>query len=230
MTVIELSGVAVSVPSVGQRRPLMNDVNLRVSSGESVAIRGRSGSGKSTLLALLGLMSRPDSGEFVLSGIDVTATTDAEAARMRNEHLGFVFQSYSLIERLSVRDNVRLPLSYGRGRVSTREQRERAEALLAQVGLAGRGAEKPTRLSGGEQQRVAIARALIRRPRVILADEPTGALDTETGADIMALLSHRAAETGTCVIVVTHDADVADRMERQFVLEDGTLRENGLGT
>lgn len=226
--VLELRGLSASFP-VGQgRQTLFTDVDLTVGGGETAAILGRSGSGKTTLLTLLGLMQRPEHGTITLAGTDVSSLSDADAARLRNRHIGFVFQNYSLIPHLTVLDNVLVPAAYApresSGRLRARARR-RAEELLDAVGLGGRGTDLPLRLSGGEQQRVAIARALLLEPAVVLADEPTGALDEETGTRVLDMLVATSRQEGRCLVVVTHDDAVAGVMDRVFRLSEGTLRE-----
>lgn len=226
--VLELRGLSASFPSGQGRRTLFTDVDLTVGGGETAAILGRSGSGKTTLLTLLGLMQRPEHGTITLAGRDVSSLSDADAARLRNRHIGFVFQNYSLIPHLSVLDNVLVPATYAPRDVSSGRRarvRRRAEELLDAVGLGGRGQDLPLRLSGGEQQRVAIARALLLEPAVVLADEPTGALDEQTGARVLDMLVATARHEGRCLVVVTHDDAVAGAMDRVFRLGEGTLRE-----
>jgi putative ABC transport system ATP-binding protein len=207
----ELDGVSV---------PALRGVSLTVSAGDYVAIVGTSGSGKSTLMHLLGALDRPTSGKLLIGGRDIATLSPAEMARLRNETIGFVFQSFHLLARTTARDNVALPLVYrGAGR---RERRERAAAMLARVGLGHRLDHRPNQMSGGEQQRVAIARALVTGPSVLLADEPTGNLDSATGASVLELLESLNAD-GVAVVVVTHDRDVAARARRQIVMKDGLI-------
>jgi len=200
--------------------PALRGVSLTVGEGDYVAIVGTSGSGKSTLMHLLGALDRPTSGTLLIDGRDVSTLGPAEMAKLRNETIGFVFQSFHLLHRTTARDNVALPLVYrGTGR---RERRERAAAMLERVGLAHRVDHRPNQMSGGEQQRVAIARALITSPSVLLADEPTGNLDSATGQQVLALLESLNAE-GVAVVLVTHDRDVAARAARQIVMKDGVI-------
>jgi putative ABC transport system ATP-binding protein len=207
----DLGGVTVSA---------LRGVSLTVDEGDYVAIVGTSGSGKSTLMHLLGALDRPTSGTLLIDGRDVSTLGPAEMARLRNETIGFVFQSFHLLPRTTARDNVALPLVYrGTGR---RERRERATAMLERVGLAHRVDHRPNQMSGGEQQRVAIARALITSPSVLLADEPTGNLDSTTGQQVLTLLESLNAE-GVAVVLVTHDRDVAARAHRQIVMRDGQI-------
>jgi putative ABC transport system ATP-binding protein len=201
--------------------PALRGVTFAVDRGDYVAIVGSSGSGKSTLLNLLGALDRPSAGAVRYDGRDVRAMSDTELAELRNRRIGFVFQSFHLLPRLTARDNVVLPLVYRAG--TRRERRERAEAALVSVGLADRMEHRPTELSGGQQQRVAIARALVTDPALILADEPTGNLDTATGEDIMALLEQLQAEQGTALVVITHEATIAHRARRTIELRDGRV-------
>jgi putative ABC transport system ATP-binding protein len=199
----------------------VEDVDLEVEPGEFLAIEGPSGSGKTTLLQLLGALDRPSSGRVVFAGRDLAVLTERELAELRLRSFGFIFQQFNLIPTLTALENVEAKLA-PLGKSST-EQRERAEALLAEVGLAARSEHLPTQLSGGEQQRVAIARALSVEPQVILADEPTGNLDTRTGAEIIEVLAGLASRHGTTVIVATHDAALAGRAPRRLPMRDGRL-------
>jgi len=201
--------------------PVLSRVDLTVEYGEVVALRGPSGSGKSTLLNILGCLDRPSRGRYVLGGSDVSALTREEQAWVRLHYIGFIFQSFHLLAHATALENVTLPLHYAgvpRGRAD-----EAARDLLARVGLSHRGSHFPAQLSGGEKQRVAIARALTARPPVLLADEPTGALDTKTGAEIMRLLLDLHKERGTSIILVTHDPVVAEYANRQIFLRDGRV-------
>jgi putative ABC transport system ATP-binding protein len=199
----------------------LRGVSFTVDRGDYVAIVGSSGSGKSTLLNLLGALDRPTAGSVRYDGRDVRERSDGELAELRNHRIGFVFQSFHLLPRLTARDNVILPLAYRAA--SRRERRERAEAALTAVGLADRMDHRPTELSGGQQQRVAIARAIITEPALVLADEPTGNLDSATGEDIMALLERLQAEQGTALVVITHEPDIARRAARTIELRDGRI-------
>jgi putative ABC transport system ATP-binding protein len=201
----------------------LRGVCLAINPGEYVAIVGPSGSGKSTLMHLLGLLDRPTSGTIRVGGVDATTLDDSELARLRNEMIGFVFQSFQLLPRTTALDNVALPLLYRGERKSIR--RERAAAALGAVGLSHRLHHKPAQMSGGEQQRVAIARALVTEPALLLADEPTGNLDTATGDDIMTTLEQLNVERGVAIAIVTHDRDVAARAGRQIRVRDGLLEQ-----
>ncbi len=199
----------------------LRGVTFRVDRGDYVAIVGSSGSGKSTLLNLLGALDRPTSGEVRYEGRDVRTMDDAELAALRNGSIGFVFQSFHLLPRLTALDNVQLPLVYRA--TSVRERRDRAFAALTAVGLADRVDHRPTELSGGQQQRVAIARALVTEPPLLLADEPTGNLDTRTGDEVMDLLEGLHADRGVAVVVITHEPGIAARADRRIELRDGEV-------
>ncbi|MCW2605687.1 MAG: transporter related [Frankiales bacterium] len=199
----------------------LRGVSLTIAQGDYVAVVGPSGSGKSTLMHLLGGLDRPTSGTLRVGGRDVSTLSDDELAELRNVTLGFVFQAFQLLPRTSAVDNVAMPLVY-RG-VKRSERRERAVSALTQVGMGHRLDHRPNQLSGGEQQRVAIARALVGEPQVLLADEPTGNLDTRTGEEVMALLERLNGEQGVAVVLVTHDRDVAARAHRQVRVRDGRL-------
>jgi putative ABC transport system ATP-binding protein len=195
-------------------------VSLDVATGEYVAIVGPSGCGKSTLLNLLGAIDRPSSGTVTIGGTAVSSLRDRDATRFRLEHIGFVFQRFYLLPVLSARENIELPLA--EAGVSSRDRRERARELLGYVGLGERAEHRPSELSGGEQQRVAIARALANRPTVLLADEPTGELDAQTGADVIALFD-RLNRDGTTIVVVTHDEKLAGAARRVIHMLDGRV-------
>lgn len=201
----------------------LRDVSLTIGAGESLAILGPSGSGKSTLLNILGLLDSADTGQYLLAGHDIATATPDQLAALRNQQIGFVFQSFNLMPRLSALDNVALPLSYrGVGRTNARYK---AMRMLEQVGLAGRAEHRPADLSGGQRQRVAIARALVGEPCLILADEPTGNLDSETAKDTMELLLSLNRQHGVTLIVVTHDPEIASLLNRQIHVNNGTVRE-----
>lgn len=222
---IDLFGVAkrLTLPS-GEPLDILTDVTLHLEAGSTVAIVGRSGSGKSTLLNVMGLLDSYDSGSYRIDGIDARTLGDRVASRLRGTTFGFVFQQFHLLDRRSAVANVAAPLAHGpHDEYATRDRR--AMELLSRVGLADRSASLPSQLSGGEQQRVAIARSLVRHPKVVLADEPTGSLDVETGARVLDILLGLAREDGCAVVLVTHDMQVATRADRQMILEGGSLRE-----
>ena len=199
----------------------LKKINLTIRRGEFVAIMGQSGSGKSTLMNILGCLDRPTMGHYYLDGIDTAALTPNQLSEVRNRKIGFVFQSFNLIPRTSALRNVELPITYAH-RLSKKERRERAMALLEQVGLGARAEHMPNELSGGQRQRVAIARALSNEPPLILADEPTGNLDTASSVEIMELFS-RLHEGGATVVVVTHEEDIAAFTERIIRFRDGQI-------
>ena len=201
-------------------------IDLRIEAGELVAIMGPSGSGKTTLLEILGCLSHPTSGRYRLNGRSVDEIDADGLAKLRGEEIGFVFQSFNLLPRLSAVENVELPLSY-RG-VGRRSRRARALEALARVGLSQRAQHQPTEISGGERQRVAIARALVNHPTLVLADEPTGNLDSATGNEILALLREVHSE-GNTVVIVTHDPKIGDQAERRLTIRDGRFERNGEG-
>lgn len=205
-----------------QKLHILRGIDLKISSGDHTAIIGRSGCGKSTLLNLLGLLDVPTSGELQFLGSPVLQLRSNARARLRGSMVGFVFQQFNLLPGRSALDNVITPLLYARGRDFLR-RRELAMDMLDRVGLAGRARTMPNMLSGGEQQRVAIARALVRRPRLILADEPTGALDVETGQSVMALLDQVATESAAALVTITHDNNVAALARTRYRLDAGVL-------
>jgi putative ABC transport system ATP-binding protein len=203
-----------------ERIDVLRGVSFTVEPGEFVALIGPSGSGKSTLLGVIGGLDRPDDGQVVVAGLDITRMSEAELARVRNTRIGMVFQSYNLIPTLTAQENVELPLYVGSGPGSPAR---RSAALLEQVGLGHRRRHRPNQLSGGEQQRVAIARAMAAEPTVVIADEPTGNLDRASGERLLDLVAAIRRERGTTFLVATHDRDVAARADRQLRLEDGML-------
>lgn len=219
--IIDLQGLTKSYKMGHGVVPVLHGVNLQVYSGNSLAIMGPSGSGKSTLLHLLGCLDSPTEGHYYLDGDDVSSLGDGELASIRASKIGFVFQSFNLIPQLTVLENVELPLLY-QARARAEGLREKIEHSLERVGLSHRVHHHPTELSGGEMQRVAIARALVTDPLIILADEPTGNLDSETGKTILALFT-RLHEEGATLIIVTHDASVAAHCARLIRMQDGKI-------
>jgi putative ABC transport system ATP-binding protein len=200
-------------------------VSLAIGKNEYVALMGPSGSGKSTLMNLLGCLDTPTSGQYILNNQDVSALTDSELAQIRNKEIGFVFQTFNLLPRLSSLDNVALPLVYAG--LSKAERLQKAESVLEAVGLADRMDHKPNELSGGQRQRVAIARALVNNPAIILADEPTGNLDTKTSIEIMGLFE-KIHDSGNTIILVTHEPDIAEHAHRIVRLRDGLIESDVL--
>ena len=196
------------------------DVSFTITRGEMVSIMGPSGSGKSTMMNTLGCLDRPTSGDYILDGESVADMNDDQLASVRNRKVGFVFQSFNLLSRLTALGNVELPLRYAG---ITEGRRERAQAALEAVGLAARMSHRPYELSGGQQQRVAVARALVNKPAIIMADEPTGNLDSKVGKEIMNLLLNLNKDIGTTLIIVTHDPNIAEQTQRVIRLRDGEL-------
>jgi putative ABC transport system ATP-binding protein len=209
----------------GNVPPALNGVNLSIYPGEFVAVMGPSGSGKSTFMNILGCLDTPTSGAYYLEERNVAELSDDELAELRNRLIGFVFQGFNLLKRISVADNVALPLLYAG--VGKNERRQRALELLEQVGLAAHAGKLPNQLSGGQQQRVAIARALTNRPRLILADEPTGNLDTHTSEEIMGIFTRLNQEQHITVVLVTHEADIARHAKRLVRFRDGDIIHDG---
>jgi len=204
----------------------LRGVSLDVASGDFVALTGPSGSGKSTFMHLLGCLDRPTSGQYFLNGQDVSRLTSRELARVRNTEIGFVFQGFNLLSRTSALENVELPLLYS-GNVSAGERRERATEALTAVGLGDRLGHHPNQLSGGQQQRVAIARALVNNPTLLLADEPTGNLDTKTSVEVMGIFQRLNFERGITIVLVTHEADIAQYGSRVIAFRDGVVKSDG---
>ncbi|MCL9657355.1 ABC transporter ATP-binding protein [Pseudomonas protegens] len=220
---ISLQGIGKSYRLAEQPLHILKNVSLSIEAGESCAILGASGSGKSTLLNILGLLDLPDNGDYRFAGHDIFRASPDQLAAIRNQQIGFVFQSFNLLPRLSALDNVALPLSYRA--VARRESLERAQHMLDQVGLGQRAHHRPADLSGGQRQRVAIARALVGEPSVILADEPTGNLDSHTAQEIMDLLLSLNRERQVTLIIVTHDPGIAQRLDRQIRVTNGVVQE-----
>jgi putative ABC transport system ATP-binding protein len=202
--------------------PVLKHVDLSIAEGEYVAIMGASGSGKSTLMNIIGCLDRPSSGHYLLAGTDLTTLSDDELADIRNQYIGFVFQQFNLLPKLTALANVMLPMIYAD--VSRSQRIKQATEALAQVGLSDRLQNRPNQLSGGQQQRVAIARALVNNPALVLADEPTGALDSTTSQEIMELLTE-LNQQGTTIALVTHDANVAAKTKRTIQMVDGLIIE-----
>ncbi len=222
--VLNLLHVSKSYREAQTRRTVLEDIDLAVERGEFVAVTGRSGTGKSTLLNLISGIDVPDSGAVVLDGVDIAALGERERTLKRRYAVGFVFQFFNLIPTLSVAENLMLPLELiGRDRAAARE---RVTSMLERVDLASRAQSFPDRLSGGEQQRVAVARALVHEPDLVLADEPTGNLDAETGRKVLTLLSGLSRDAGRTLIIVTHSEEAAARADRVLRIEDGRIRED----
>lgn len=206
--------------------PVLKGITMSVASGEFVALMGSSGSGKSTLMNLLGCLDHPTAGEYWLNGKEVSELSAKERARVRNKMIGFVFQNFNLLPRTSALENVILPLIYSHNHLTEKEMRQRAMELLEKVGLKGREHHHPSQLSGGQQQRVAIARALINKPQLLLADEPTGNLDSKTSAEILAMFQELNRTEKITILLVTHDPAVAKVAQRIIRIKDGLI-ENG---
>ncbi len=217
---IELLQISRVFQVGGEEVRALDDVNLTIRAGEYLSLMGPSGSGKSTLLNIVGLLDRPSSGRYVLDGRDTTLLDEHEQAAVRGRKVGFVFQSFHLVPRLSAFENVELPLLLAG--VAATQRRERVDAALAAMGLADRANHRPDQLSGGQRQRIAIARATIMRPAVLLADEPTGNLDSTSGSEVIAVLERLCVE-GLTLVVVTHDADVGRRASRRLRMVDGRI-------
>ena len=223
---IELRDVVKKYTMGGETIWALNHVSLTIHDGEYVAIIGPSGSGKSTLMNVIGCLDTADSGTYLLNGKSISKYRQRQLARIRNEHIGFIFQGFNLLPRLTAAENVELPLIYRKMRRG--ERRRRVKAALERVGLAGRMDHRPNQMSGGQQQRCAIARALAAAPSLILADEPTGNLDKKTGLEIMAMFDDLHA-AGSTILLITHDPGVAQRAQRVVRIDDGCLYEEGDG-
>ncbi|WP_273796484.1 ABC transporter ATP-binding protein [Bacillus sp. AGSP2] len=217
---LTLNNISKSYKLGKEEVPILKHINLTVQAGEFLAIMGPSGSGKSTLMNIIGCLDRPTSGTYTLDQIDILKGKDGALAEIRNESIGFVFQTFHLLPRLTALQNVELPMIYNK--VKKKERRQRAYEALEKVGLKDRVSYKPPKLSGGQRQRVAIARALVNQPRFILADEPTGALDTKSSEQILSLFSELHRE-GKTIIMITHDPDVAKKADRTVFIRDGEL-------
>nr|WGD75501.1 ABC transporter ATP-binding protein [Bacillus subtilis] len=217
---LTLNNISKSYKLGKEEVPILKHINLTVQAGEFLAIMGPSGSGKSTLMNIIGCLDRPTSGTYTLDQIDILKGKDGALAEIRNESIGFVFQTFHLPPRLTAPQNVELPMIYNK--VKKKERRQRAYEALEKVGLKDRVSYKPPKLSGGQKRRVAIARALVNQPRFILADEPTGALDTKSSEQILSLFSELHRE-GKTIIMITHDPDVAKKADRTVFIRDGEL-------
>ena len=224
MALIELKGIERVFQLGDAAVHALAGLDLRIDNGEYVAVMGPSGSGKSTLLNLLGLLDRPNAGAYLLEGRDVTTLSPDEQARVRSERIGFVFQSFHLVPRLTAAENIALPMMLAG--IPARERNARVAKALAGFGLENRADHRPDQLSGGQRQRVAIARATIMQPALILADEPTGNLDRHTGEEVVSLLEALNA-SGVTLIVVTHDQAMGARARRQIIMEDGRIKHDG---
>ncbi|WP_277613925.1 ABC transporter ATP-binding protein [Neobacillus muris] len=221
---IEIKNMMKTYKLGGETVNALNNVSLEIEKGEFLAIIGPSGSGKSTLMNMLGCLDRPDQGTYKLDGKDIGKMDDNQLAAIRNQKIGFIFQNFNLLTKLTAVENVELPLLYAG--VSTKERRERALDGLNKVGLKERAGHLPSQLSGGQQQRVAIARALASQPAILLADEPTGALDSKTSKEILQLMKE-LNEAGHTIILITHDLEIAKQAKRMVSIQDGELHENG---
>ena len=217
---IDLTGIHKTFWLGEQAVHALNDVNLHVEQGDYLSVMGPSGSGKSTLLNMLGLLDRPDSGRYCLAGQETTSMAEEELAALRSETIGFVFQAYHLIPRLTARENIELPMMLVG--VAAAERRRLADQAMERLGIGDRGHHLPKQLSGGQRQRVALARAIVRRPKLLLADEPTGNLDSHSGAEVVALIEELNSE-GITVLVVTHDNDLGARARRRIRMVDGRI-------
>ena len=224
---IRLHGIRKLYRIGGETLAALDGIDLEIRRGEFAALMGPSGSGKSTLMNILGCLDRPSAGSYLLDGAEVAGLSDDALAATRNKKIGFVFQNFNLLPRISALDNVALPLVYAG--VGRHERTERAQEMLAAVGLSDRGAHLPNELSGGQRQRVAIARALVNDPHIIMADEPTGNLDTKSTQEIMEIFE-RMHEKGHTIILVTHEPEIAVRASRQLLVRDGRImRDEGKG-
>lgn len=222
--IIQISHLIKTYKLGGETVHALNDVSLVIEKGEFLAIIGPSGSGKSTLMNMIGCLDRPQSGKYLLDGKDIGKMNDNQLAAIRNQKIGFIFQNFNLLTKLTALENVELPLLYSG--VPAKERRERALEGLGKVGLKERAGHLPTQLSGGQQQRVAIARALVSHPTILLADEPTGALDSKTSKDILQLMQE-LNENGHTIILITHDLAIAKQANRMVSIQDGQLQEDG---
>jgi putative ABC transport system ATP-binding protein len=220
---LQLQGVTRSFTLAGVELQVLRGVNLTAYEGDFISVLGPSGCGKSTLLNILGLLDQPSSGRYLLDGLEVEGLEDSELSALRNRKIGFVFQSFNLLPRLNAQENIEMPLVY-RG-TPTQQRRQQAAELLETVGLADRGGHLPAQLSGGQQQRVAIARALVSDPVVLLADEPTGALDAKVGHQIMDIFKQLNVERNLTIVMITHDLKLAKQGSVRLAMQDGLLGE-----
>ena len=221
MSLIKLEHASKTYRMGNNHVQALRDANLDIARAEMLAVVGTSGSGKSTLMNIIGFLDRPTSGKYIFNGTDVSSLTEDELADIRNQEIGFVFQSFFLLPRLTALQNVVLPLFY-RG-ISQDESREMARKMMDKVGVGHLADNRPNQLSGGQQQRVAIARALVGDPKVILADEPTGALDSDTGNEVMQLFTDLNRKEGRTIVIITHDKEISKRCQRVVTIKDGVL-------
>jgi ABC-type lipoprotein export system ATPase subunit len=227
MSLLELKEVTKTYRTGDLDVPVLKGVTCQIEPGDLVALMGASGSGKTTLMNILGCLDRPTSGEYWLGGEEVSRLSNDGRAHLRNSKIGFVFQSFNLLARTTALDNVRMPLIYAPHEESERAGRERATKLLERVGLGDRLDHVPSRLSGGQQQRVAIARALVNQPSLLLADEPTGNLDSKTSAEVLQMFQQLNEQEGITILLVTHDPEVARATRRTIRIKDGAIADDG---
>ena len=221
--ILELKNIYKSYGDGKLEVPVLFDINMQVEEGEYIAIMGPSGSGKSTLMNIIGCLDEPTSGKYMLNGSDITDMTQNQLSEIRNTTIGFVFQNFNLLPRETALENVALPMIYAK--IPMKERLERARQALEAVGLADRADFKPTELSGGQKQRVAIARAMIMQPKLLLADEPTGALDSTSGKQLMELFD-QLNERGVTIVMITHDSEIASRAKKVYLIRDGRLSQS----
>ena len=221
--ILELKNIYKSYGDGKLEVPVLFDINMQVEDGEYIAIMGPSGSGKSTLMNIIGCLDEPTSGKYMLNGSDITDMTQNQLSEIRNTTIGFVFQNFNLLPRETALENVALPMIYAK--IPMKERLERARQALEAVGLADRADFKPTELSGGQKQRVAIARAMIMQPKLLLADEPTGALDSTSGKQLMELFD-QLNESGVTIVMITHDSEIASRAKKVYLIRDGRLSQS----